>query len=151
MIFRQATQDDILPMQVVRNAVKENALSDPSVISNASYIPYLETRGMGWVCTIKDQLVGFAILDRQEKNVWALFVLPEFEGRGIAQELQRMMLKEYFAHTQETLWLGTAPNTRAENFYRASGWKEIGIYGMNEIKFELTYDAWNSKFNRRLL
>jgi ribosomal protein S18 acetylase RimI-like enzyme len=151
MIFRRATQEDILAIQVVRNAVKENVLSDPSVISNAAYIPYLEERGMGWVCSIKNQIVGFAILDHQEKNVWALFVLPDFEGRGIAQELQRIMLKEYFAHTQEAIWLGTAPYTRAENFYRASGWKEIGTHGVNEIKFELTYDAWNSKFNRRLL
>ena len=151
MIFRQATQEDILPMQVVRNAVKENVLSDPSVISNDSYIPYLDTRGMGWVCSIKNQIVGFAILDNQEKNVWALFVSPDFEGRGIAQELQRIMLKEYFAHKQEALWLGTAPNTRAENFYRESGWREVGMHGKNEVKFEMTYDVWNSKFNRRLL
>ena len=48
MIFRQATQEDIPAMQVVRNAVKENVLSDPSVISNAAYILYLEERGMGW-------------------------------------------------------------------------------------------------------
>jgi ribosomal protein S18 acetylase RimI-like enzyme len=151
MIFRQATQEDIPAMQVVRNAVKENVLSDPSVITNDSYIPYLEERGMGWVCSIKNQIVGFAILDNQEKNVWALFVLPNFEGRGIAQELQRIMLKEYFAHTQEAIWLGTAPNTRAENFYRESGWKEVGMHGQNELKFEMTYDVWNSKFNRRLL
>jgi ribosomal protein S18 acetylase RimI-like enzyme len=151
MIFRQATQEDILPMQVVRNAVKENVLSDPSVISNAAYIPYLETRGMVWVCSIKNQIVGFTILDNQEKNVWALFVSPNFEGRGIAQELQRIMLKEYFAHTQEAIWLGTAPNTRAEIFYRESGWKEVGMHGKSELKFEMTYDVWNSKFNRRLL
>ena len=151
MIFRQATQEDIPAMQVVRNAVKENVLSDPSVISNAAYILYLEERGMGWVCSIKDRLVGFAILDNQEKNVWALFVSPDFEGRGIAQELQRIMLKEYFAHTQEAIWLRTAPNTRAEIFYRESGWKELGMHGKNELKFEMTYDVWNSKFNRRLL
>ena len=151
MIFRQATQEDIPAMQVVRNAVKENVLSDPSVISNDSYIPYLEERGMGWVCSIKNQIVGFALLDNQERNVWALFVFPNYEGRGIAQELQRIMLKEYFAHTQDAIWLGTAPNTRAENFYRESGWKEVGMHGEKEIKFEMSHAVWNSKFNRRLL
>ena len=45
----------------------------------------------------------------------------------------------------------TAPNTRAEIFYRESGWKELGMHGKNELKFEMTYDVWNSKFNRRLL
>jgi ribosomal protein S18 acetylase RimI-like enzyme len=151
MIFRSATKEDIPALQEIRSAVKENILSDPSAITNDAYISYLESRGMGWVCIVKDRIVGFAILDNLEKNVWALFVLPEFEGRGIAQELQRLMLKEYFAHTQDIIWLGTAPNTRAENFYRESGWKEAGKHGEKEIKFEMSYTTWNSKFNRRLL
>ena len=147
MIFRQATQEDIPAMQVVRNAVKENVLSDPSVVSNASYIPYLETRGMGWICTVKNQMVGFAILDNQEKNVWALFVHPNYEAKGIGYTIHKLMLDWYFSHKQETLWLSTDAETRADKFYRRAGWEEVMRFGKNEIKFELSYEQWIAKYH----
>jgi len=34
MIYRKATTDDIPQIQIVRNSVKENQLSDPSLIPN---------------------------------------------------------------------------------------------------------------------
>ena len=52
------------------------------------------------------------------------------------------MLDWYFTQTQDKIWLGTSPNTRAENFYRKSGWIEAGIHGKGEIKFEMTYNDW---------
>ena len=55
------------------------------------------------------------------------------------------MLQWYFAQTHVTLWLGTSPGTRAESFYRNSGWREAGTHGKNEIKFEMTFDEWKTK------
>jgi len=55
------------------------------------------------------------------------------------------MLDWYFSQTDSTIWLGTAPNTRAENFYRKAGWKEAGIHGKGEIKFEMTAATWKRK------
>ena len=43
------------------------------------------------------------------------------------------------------VWLSTEPDTRAEKFYREREWKEIGIHGKNEIKFEMTYRDWMQK------
>ena len=53
-------------------------------------------------------------------------------------------LKRKQPKTKETVWLGTSPHTRAEAFYRKSGWKEIGMHG-KEIKFEMTFDSWNKQ------
>jgi hypothetical protein len=39
-------------------------------------------------------------------------------------------------------WLGTSPNTRVESFYRRAGWKETGIHGKGEIKFEMNREEW---------
>ena len=47
------------------------------------------------------------------------------------------MLDWYFENYDKTIWLGTSPNTRAENFYRANGWKEVGRRKNGEIKFEM--------------
>ena len=52
------------------------------------------------------------------------------------------MLAWYFSQTKETVWLGTAPCTRAEKFYRKAGWKEVGKHGKGEIKFEMSFNDW---------
>ena len=144
MTFREAVITDIPEIQIVRHTVKENVLSNPDLVTNKDCEDYLFVRGKGWVCITDNQLVGFAIVDLQDHNVWALFLRPEYEGKGIGKQLQNMMLEWYFEQTKETLWLGTAFHTRAENFYRMQGWKEAGMHGTKEIKFEMRYDDWKA-------
>jgi GNAT superfamily N-acetyltransferase len=142
VIFRDAKLEDIPQLQVVRNSVKENALSDPRLVSFQDYEDFLTKRGKGWACEVDNSIVGFAIVDMVDHNVWALFVDPAFEARGIGKKLHDSMLDWYFTQTSTTLWLGTAPNTRAEKFYRAKGWKEVGVHGKGEVKFEMTKGHW---------
>ena len=76
MIYRKATTDDIPQIQIVRNSVKENQLSDPNLITDELVKKFITERGTGFVCEIDDTIVGFAIVDFIENNVWALFLLP---------------------------------------------------------------------------
>lgn len=145
MIFREATVGDIAQIQVVRHAVHENKLSNPDLVTDTDCKEYLTHRGKGWVCEVDGKIVGFAIADLQEKNIWALFLLPEFEGKGIGKQLHKIMLDWYFSVTQKKVWLGTAAKTRAEGFYRHMGWKEVGRHGIGEIKFEMEYPDWQQK------
>jgi GNAT superfamily N-acetyltransferase len=142
MIFREAEHDDIKQMHIVRNAVKENILSNPTLVTHADYEEYLFKRGSGWVCLVNDILVGFSIVDLKEHNIWALFVHPDFEKQGIGKRLHGIMLDWYFANTEEKVWLGTSPGTRAAAFYKMLGWKESGMHGANEIKFEMSFEEW---------
>ena len=144
MIFREATINDIQQIQVVRQLVKENKLSDPALVSDKDCQEYLMQRGKGWVCEIDNAVVGFAIADLKDKNIWALFVHPNFEQQGVEKRLHDIMLAWYFNQTKETVWLGTAPGTRAERFYRKAGWREIGMHGKGEIKFEMSYNDWKN-------
>ena len=141
MIYREAAVKDIKQIQVVRNAVKENVLSNPALVTDLDCEEYMTTRGKAWVCEIDRVIVGFAYVDMKENNIWALFVMPEHAEKGIGKTLHRVMLDWYFGITDKTVWLGTAPNTRAETFYRKQGWKEIGMHG-KEIKFEMTKEEW---------
>ncbi|MGB4938404.1 MAG: GNAT family N-acetyltransferase [Ferruginibacter sp.] len=143
MIFREADIADIGQIQFVRHAVKENRLSDPSLVTDADVEEYMTKRGRGWVCEIQNTVIGFAIVDLIENNVWALFVLPEYEAMGIGKKLHRMMMDWYFIHTKEKIWLGTEPGSRAEKFYRMQGWREAGIHGKNELKFEMDFQSWS--------
>lgn len=148
MIIREARPEDIRQMQVVRNSVRENMLSDPNLVTDNDCLEYITVRGKGWVCEIDNQLVGFAIADLKEHNIWALFLDPGFEGRGIGRQLHTVMLNWYFFQTKEKVWLSTAFDTRAEKFYRRAGWTEAGKYGSKEIKFEMTYEDWVAGQNR---
>lgn len=142
MIFREANTQDIKQIQVVRNAVKENTLSDPNLVPDCDVEDYLVNRGKGWLCEINNQVIGFSIVDLVDHNVWALFLHPEFEKKGIGRKLHNLMLDWYFNQTDHNLWLGTSPNTRAEKFYKKAGWKVIGMHGKEEVKFEMTKNAW---------
>lgn len=142
MLFREAEIGDIPQIQVVRNSVKENQLSDPALVTDADCEEFITRRGKGWVCEIEGCVIGFAIADLKEDNIWALFVDPAFEGRGVAKELHRLMLAWYFSQPKQHVWLGTAPNTRAAGFYRRRGWTQTGTHGKAEIKFEMTKAQW---------
>jgi GNAT superfamily N-acetyltransferase len=142
MKIREAVVGDIPQIQVVRNSVKENTLSDPGLVTDLDCELYLTKRGKGWVCEIDGSIVGFSIVDMQKHNIWALFLHPEFEKRGIGRQLHDMMLTWYFQQTQETVWLGTSPKTRAEKFYLAAGWTLTGTHGKGETRFEMSYKDW---------
>lgn len=142
MIFRTAQIEDIPQIQTVRNSVFENRLSDPGLVTDEACAEFITARGKGWVCEFKRELVGFSIVDMKESNVWALFVKPDFEHKGIGKHLHKLMLNWYFKQTQHTLWLNTAPNTRAIAFYKKAGWNEVGMHGSSEIKFEMNFNSW---------
>lgn len=142
MIFREATVHDIENYMMVRMAVKENILSNPALVSHEDNVDYLTKYGKGWVCEMDHKIVGFSIVGLAQRNIWALFVLPEYEGKGIGKKLHDLMLNWYFKQTTDTVWLGTSPNTRAEKFYKKAGWTSAGMNGKDEIKFEMRCDNW---------
>lgn len=145
MIIREARVEDIPQIQVVRNSVKENTLSNPDFVTDKDCEEFMTVRGKGWVCEINGKITGFSIVGLRENNIWALFVDPDFEKKGIGKKLHDIMLDWYFTQTNEKVWLGTSPDTRAELFYRKAGWYETGMHAKNEIKFEMTFENWINK------
>lgn len=149
MIIREATVFDIPQIQIVRNAVKENRLSNPALVTDADCEDFMTRRGKGWVSVVEETVVGFSIVDLLEKNVWALFVSPAFEKQGIGKQLHDVMLNWYFMQTHDMIWLGTDGNTRAANFYRTAGWKQNGLVNKGELKFEMSFDNWKNLSGNR--
>jgi GNAT superfamily N-acetyltransferase len=144
MLFREAKSADILQIQVVRNAVNENKLSDPALVSDNDVHEFITNRGKGWVCEINENIVGFAIADLKDNNIWALFVHPDHEKKSIGKTLHDKMMNWYFGQGKNHVWLSTGSNTRAESFYRKAGWKETGLTSKGEIEFEMKSPDWES-------
>lgn len=138
MLIREASIDDIPELHAIRLSVKENQLSNPAVVTASDYRKYLLHRGRAWLCELAGgQIAGFAIVDLQGHNVWALFVHPNHEGEGIGRILHDAMLDWYFAKTNHPIWLSTAPGTRAARFYERAGWECTGLMPNGELHFQL--------------
>jgi GNAT superfamily N-acetyltransferase len=144
MKLREATIEDIPQLMNIRLSVKENILTNPNLVPYEDYVEFLTQRGKGWVCELNSEIVGFSVVDLQENNIWALFIHPDFEKKGIGKQLHQTMLNWYFEQSKKPVWLGTEPNSRAEEFYRKAGWKAIGMHGENEIKFEMNLENWST-------
>lgn len=145
-MIRQALVSDIPQIQIVRNAVKENTLSDPGLVPDQDVEDYINRRGRGWVWEEAGRIVGFSIVSVIDQNVWALFVEPGQDKKGIGRALHDVMMDWYFQQTDQPVWLSTTPGTRAEGFYRKAGWRETGLYGKGEIRFEMSRDQWQNRY-----
>ena len=139
--IREAGVADIPELFSVRMSVKENILNNTDLVTDDICAEYLTRRGKGWVYEIDGLIVGFAIADLEDNSVWALFVRPEHEGKGIGRALHDHMMDWYFSQTNTTAWLTTANNTRAEKFYKKAGWQKMGTQN-REIRFEISAEHW---------
>lgn len=125
MIFSRATLDDIAAMSAIRLLVKENVLSNPARITQQMYVDYLDKLGRGWVCKMDGVVVGFSYAASADASIWALFVHPDFEGRGIGKQLLALATGWLFAGGASAVGLSTGANTRAARFYAAQGWQSV--------------------------
>lgn len=141
-MIREAGIDDIKAMHMIRMAVKENVLNNPLLVTHDDYVKYITVSGKGWLCEIDNEITGFAIIDTDTNNIWALFMHPAHEKKGIGKMLHDTMLDWHFSRSDSPLWLSTAFDTRAEQFYRKAGWRQTGILKTREIKFEIAADEW---------
>jgi catechol 2,3-dioxygenase-like lactoylglutathione lyase family enzyme/GNAT superfamily N-acetyltransferase len=137
MDLRQATFDDIPAMSAIRLAVKENVLSDPSRVTMQMYRDYLELMGRGWVVEIDGEVVGFCYADKNDASIWALFVSPPYEGRGIAKRLLRAAVEWLFSLGHASVHLSTSKDTRADKFYTGQGWTR-SVLNDRDAGFSLT-------------
>ncbi len=111
----KATTEDIPALHTIRMAVRENVLRNPGLVTTADYIRYLTTDGKGWLFEENGEIKGFAIVNTRAHEVWALFVHPDVEGRGIGRRLHDAMLEWYFEYFEETLRLVQRPTPGRKN------------------------------------
>lgn len=139
-ILRQALRADVPAMQRVRASVRENRLVS-TVITDADVLHAIEVTGRGWVMEADGEILGFAVGNAQNGNIWALFLDPRHESRGYGRQLHDAMLNWLWQQGLQTLWLSTEPGTRAERFYDAAGWQRAGLTAGGEQRFEMRRPA----------
>ena len=136
---RLALSSDIEGIFDVRTSVKENHLSREEMeqvgITESSVIDMIEKSRCAWVAVDEGKVIGFSMIIVDEGSLFAAFVLPEYEGRGVGRRLVVLAEQELFKH-HEIAWLETDKNSRAAKFYMQLGWgNETNING-TDIKLE---------------
>lgn len=137
IVFRRAERRDIPAMSRIRLSVTENVLSGPSRVTMQMYEDFLEKSGRGWVAEDDGDVVAFCYADRDKGSIWALFVRPGHEGRGLAKVLLGLAVGWLFGLGHARIHLSTGANTRADRFYAAQGWRRDPV-GATEIGYSLT-------------
>jgi GNAT superfamily N-acetyltransferase len=94
-----------------------------------------------WVWDDGGKIVGFSAADTRDGSVWALFVDPAHEGRGIGRALLARVCTALRGAGHHVARLGTAPGTRAERFYRRDGWTAEGLDARGEMVFRKSIAA----------
>jgi len=137
--IRPARLSDVPALFKVRTSVKENALTltelaEQGITPNA--IGEVIAGGTcAWVAEIDAQVVGFAMVHLQAGCLFAAFVLPEQEGKGIGTRLIEAAETALFEH-HAVIWLETARHSRAARIYRARGWGNEVSAGGQDVRME---------------
>lgn len=143
MCVREATLNDLPSMRRVRLAVKENPIDEEGLtslgITPESVAHLLQTAGKAWVAEYDDKIVGFAIANAETASIWAVFILPEHEGRGFGRRLMDCAVQWLWDQELDEIWLSTKQDSsiRAHGFYRKLGWVEDGELPNGEVRYVL--------------
>lgn len=131
MKLRLAQAADADELFLVRTSVRENHESMEQLarigVTPAAVAEMLASgKAGGWCVEEPRGIVGFSMARRPERDVFALFVLPECEGRGIGGALLDAAVAWLRDGDPRPVRLSTGRGTRAWGFYLARGWCEVG-------------------------
>lgn len=141
--LRAAGPSDVPVLFDVRLSVTENAMTREELaaagVTPESVATALGADACAWLADVGEKAAAFAMADRQEGCVFAMFVRPGFEGRGLGRalmaEAERCLFRDH-----GTIWLNTGADAdlRAHGFYRRLGWRMAGPAGNGEVRYEKT-------------
>jgi GNAT superfamily N-acetyltransferase len=133
--IRRATRADMPRIAEIRFAVRENRLSDASTVTAEMVAWFIDHPGI-WLWDEDGLVKGFTAADTRDGSVWALFIDPAHEGRGIGQALFAVACDVLRGVGHRVGTLRTGEGTRAERFYRTCGWTVTGRHAGGDLIFE---------------
>jgi GNAT superfamily N-acetyltransferase len=133
-MIRKATRADHPRISEIRLSVRENRLSKPDLVE--SIANWIFDNSIFWVWEQDGAIQGFSAADPRNGTIFALFVHPSHEGRGIGRALLPLACQTLRDSGRAVATLTTAAGTRAERFYRLDSWTEIGRQDDGEIVFQ---------------
>ena len=141
MRIRTASEADVPVLFEIRTSVRENHQSREELatigVTPESIGEMMRSSSRVWVAEVEGQPVAFSMADAGEGTIFAMFVRPGYEGRGLGRALMREAEAWLFDQGLEEIWLltGSDPALRANGFYRHLGWQDAGLQEDGQIKY----------------
>lgn len=149
-MIRAARAEDLPAMTAIRISVKENHMSVEQMaergITPEATLAEMAAGDLGaWVAEDKDGIVAFAMADRRDASLFALFTQPGCEGRGHGSALLAAAEAWLSQLGHREAWLTTATGSRAADFYTLKGWRatDEGDPGDTFFRKRLKHDPEN--------
>ncbi len=139
VLIRPARRADVASLFQVRTSVRENRLTREEMlalgITEESVGGMIEHARCAWVAVDEGKTVGFSMIIPEEACLFAAFILPDYEGKGVGKKLVAEAEQALFKQHQ-TIWLETGKKSRAAGFYRHLGWGNESDIGDGDIRME---------------
>ncbi len=137
--IRVAVPSDVNGLFTVRTSVQENMMTREEMqalgITEASVSAMIAASDCAWVATQGEEIIGFSMIIPEEACLFAAFVLPGHQGKGIGKRLVSVAEDALFS-LHPSAWLETGKRTRAAAFYRHTGWGNETDIGDGDIRLE---------------
>lgn len=139
--IRLATPADVEVLFDIRTSVVQNHLSREQLaalgITAATLADAMRHAPCCWIAQVHGAPAGFAMVDVDDGEVFALFIRPTFEGRGLGQALLDSAEACLF-QTHEVIGLTTDGGAaiRANGFYIHQGWTLVGAVDERDVRYE---------------
>jgi len=139
--IRVATADEVPILNAIRTSVRENHMSleqmaaygiTPEVIARV-----ITTTGRGFIASVDGVDAAIAIAEAEAGCIYAMFVLPDYEGMGLGRLLMTEAERFLFEAGCENVWLeaGATKGLRAHGFYAHLGWRRDGLMPDGQLRF----------------
>ena len=129
-MIRSAKSDDMSQITILRTSVLENHMSVHDLaargITEQGIWDNIEAGFLGaWVAQWPNKVVAFAMADKRNGNIFALFTQPACEGKGFGS----VLLEKCEIWLVDNGWkeanLDTNRKSKAYAFYLKRGWVEV--------------------------
>lgn len=140
-LIRLATLGDIDTLFAIRTSVVQNHLSREQM-SDLGITPQVLADSIRqapcvWLAEVEGQPAAFSMVDLSAGEVFAMFVLPAYEGLGLGRRLMAVAEAALFER-HETLFLITdgRDEIRANGFYQRLGWSKVGAVEGDDVRYQ---------------
>ncbi|MBW3163717.1 GNAT family N-acetyltransferase [Ferrimonas balearica] len=118
--LRRAGLADIASLQAIRHRISEYPAERDR--PDTLYARYLSRQGRGWLGNDGQGDRGFVVVNLNDCSIWALYVDPDCQGKGLGRVLLQQGCRYLFWRGARRISLRTLAHTSALGFYQHLGW-----------------------------